>query len=682
MDRRNRLRIQANLLAIVTLAVIFALSFFATPVDAAPTGQEDSPHWIWLGGGLLNDITCVDQSTCWAVGHHGLILHTSDGGRTWEIQPSHSSAYLHRVQFLDEQHGWAVGVARWVEGVSLRGGYVIRTTDGGKQWEVMDRPDEPALFMNQVLDVCFADPQNGWVVGTSADPYGSLVISQTSDGGATWSKTLFSSVVSSAAGLDCSIPGRLWVSTQEGILFSWTEETGWVEHVLSDAPDFLVDIVFADPQRGWATDKGRVWRTMDGGETWTAVPTLPDLLGQRLVWTANRLWLAGTTADDEPRVMVSDDEGSTWQLEEIPVGRMISQLEVPRIGLTILPNEEGWLVFGFGALAQRSATGGWSLQREGFDLTFGAFTGAWETLATIGPRGVIVGGESPSLWYSSSFGQPWQRISTEGLGGNVTQIQFINGQLGWAMSGYYSTLWRTTDGGKSWSRLRTWDGPAKVHFATSEHGWAVENASAKVFLWTTADGGESWVRRATFPNLQSRSVFGLDEQRAWITGIAFMEDTLEYVPVIFYTADGGSQWQPASLPEELTQPGRQAEIGNLAFHNEKYGWAAGTHPLYTVDGGRSWALLPECSWVAFDVATRAPSEIWFAGSNGSLCRSVDGGQTWDDYSASLPAHELYALVLPADGSVVVAGEDGLIFGLPPTAVWKAHYLPLILRSLR
>lgn len=498
------MRLHRGFLAMMISCTIAISPLFAS-FNVASAGLEGPSRWIWLGGALLNDITCIDLNTCWAVGDHGLIIHTSDGGQTWEIQPSHTSAHLHRVQFLDAQIGWAVGHAGF--GSSTRGGYVIHTTNGGEQWQIVDGPSQPELFMNKINDVCFADAQHGWVVGAHYWPYGKPVVSQTTDGGATWSMTLLDPEESEAAvGIDCSIPGRVWISTWSGHLFSWSEETGWVKRRLEDdgsSSGFYaaMDILFVDANRGWVTDLGRVWRTVDGGQTWTAASTLLELFGQRLIWVADRLWLAGVTADVSgayvPQVLVSDDEGLTWEVEEVPINPIKTEQIVPRIGLTVLPSGEGWLASGFGALARRSSVGDWTLSHEGFDLTLRSYSfgSDWATLAPVGQHGIIVAGEGLSLWYSPGFGQPWQRIAileptlepTE----DVTQVQFVDSQHGWAITGYFATLWRTTDGGTSWARLRTWARPARVYFVTRDHGWAVERVGADTAVWVTTDGGQS-----------------------------------------------------------------------------------------------------------------------------------------------------------------------------------------------
>ena len=60
------------------------------------------------------------------MGDGGTILHSTDGGATWQPQASGTDHVLHGVAFTDRQHGWAVGL----------GGIILHTTNGGVTWKV------------------------------------------------------------------------------------------------------------------------------------------------------------------------------------------------------------------------------------------------------------------------------------------------------------------------------------------------------------------------------------------------------------------------------------------------------------------------------------------------------------------------------------------------------------------
>ncbi len=77
----------------------------------------------WAGPGRLADVSMVDAAHGWAVGDHGLILHTADGA-TWTAQASGVGFDLTAVTAVNDQTAWAVG----------DGALIVRTTDGGLTW--------------------------------------------------------------------------------------------------------------------------------------------------------------------------------------------------------------------------------------------------------------------------------------------------------------------------------------------------------------------------------------------------------------------------------------------------------------------------------------------------------------------------------------------------------------------
>ena len=62
----------------------------------------------------------------WIAGVPGShILHTPDGGQSWELQPTGQTMPLFALHFADSKHGWAVGAM----------GTILSTTDGGVTWQ-------------------------------------------------------------------------------------------------------------------------------------------------------------------------------------------------------------------------------------------------------------------------------------------------------------------------------------------------------------------------------------------------------------------------------------------------------------------------------------------------------------------------------------------------------------------
>src|SRR5215813_7008952 len=103
----------------------FTMATLGTSASFAQSG------WFWQNplpqGNLLFAAAAPDSSTVVAVGTHGTILRTDDGGASWTSQSSGTTQDLRAVSFVDANTGWAVGGSynSSVESV------ILHTTDGG-----------------------------------------------------------------------------------------------------------------------------------------------------------------------------------------------------------------------------------------------------------------------------------------------------------------------------------------------------------------------------------------------------------------------------------------------------------------------------------------------------------------------------------------------------------------------
>jgi photosystem II stability/assembly factor-like uncharacterized protein len=142
----------------------------AVPTDGDSQAAIYATHdggWTWTQQFIsgvhhfyLHDVEALDASTAWAVGQGSLSgtgekkLVTHDGGETWTLLPETANGgALEALDFVDAQHGWAVGFY----------GSIIATDDGGASWHVQEQAVsyEKPWFSG----VHFADLKNGWVVG-------------------------------------------------------------------------------------------------------------------------------------------------------------------------------------------------------------------------------------------------------------------------------------------------------------------------------------------------------------------------------------------------------------------------------------------------------------------------------------------------------------------------------------
>ena len=190
----------------------------------------------------------------------------------WQVIELGTDAEFRDIQFLDAQNGWMVGGV----GVSVPGGILARTRDGGLTWEYRTgilgkRSGSHSVDMNAVH---FIDTLHGTIAAES----GTIV--RTEDGGASWEKVYpVGPIYAHHRDIDFIDATRGWIIGRRGVLRTEDGGTTWqkIDEDLESAGE-AIDMI--DERRGWMVGKfGQVWSTADGGITWESVPALGDLTG-------------------------------------------------------------------------------------------------------------------------------------------------------------------------------------------------------------------------------------------------------------------------------------------------------------------------------------------------------------------------------------------------------------------
>ena len=120
--------------------------------DGNTWSQANSPVQI-----LLTNIFFLNDKLGWATGHDAVILHTTDGGKNWQLQYEDPipggdiPKPLLDVYFSDENNGFASGAY----------GLMLKTTNGGNDWapvatdalyeKLMDLEMEPEPNFNSLI---------------------------------------------------------------------------------------------------------------------------------------------------------------------------------------------------------------------------------------------------------------------------------------------------------------------------------------------------------------------------------------------------------------------------------------------------------------------------------------------------------------------------------------------------
>jgi photosystem II stability/assembly factor-like uncharacterized protein len=277
----------------------------------------------------LNSVIFIDSLNGWAAGDSGVIIHTSDGGSSWEIQNQNDSLNIVNMCVLNDHYVIASAVSGQY---APFGSFLLKTTNGGLNWssEYM-RIGE--AFINYVY---FLDSLTGFAVG-----YPPFFL-RTSDAGATWRQvTLDSSAYAGYSpyavkfynqdyGFACGgardVNGVIWRSRDGGL--SWDTVVDSVSapaeplYAIHYFDSLNVLVVGGDPEYG-----ASLMRTTDGGDSW--VYTSVGILWYP-VDVAFRVPSEGWIPLGSKReFLYTSDSGNSWSVILTPDSTYITHLSFP-----------------------------------------------------------------------------------------------------------------------------------------------------------------------------------------------------------------------------------------------------------------------------------------------------------------------------------------------------------------
>lgn len=217
------------------------------------------------------------------------IYRTADGGLTWRKSNSQVAGMGFGITFVDAGHGWVLahrGVAAGSESVAIAG-----TKDGGATWTVLSDasgqgapPPGTIPFGGNKTGVAFRDPSVGWLSGF-APLTGKAFMYVTQDSGKTWQQAYLPAPVTYREAMFTTYP-PVFFGAKDGLIPASFGEPGqplviYATHdggatwtpgapVTSDQNNLFV-WSFADAVHGFATDGAALYRTVDGGVSWSKV---------------------------------------------------------------------------------------------------------------------------------------------------------------------------------------------------------------------------------------------------------------------------------------------------------------------------------------------------------------------------------------------------------------------------
>lgn len=438
--------------------------------------------------GDLWGLQMLNDTLGWACGTANSLIKTTDGGLSWQHieTPGYTSDYWW-IDFLTESYGFIAA-----------NGKMLRTIDGGENWEIIQAGDNQPLFSVDVIDSLHIAAAGYGGIG-----YGGKNI-YSSDGGYTW------------------INGGTVTTHEINCIKYINTDTGYI--VMSEIGIYKT------------TNQGQNWNFIPGieGVGEYELSLLPENSGYS-VGTNLKIYKTENGYDYWKRLIINDNFSDVFFVSE-QKGFVISTYASANLS-GLYKTEDGGINWervtgapnGVDLLFIDSLTGFIGRNNAIYKTTDGGVSW-YQTQGTTG-AGKIYFINKTTGWATSGRsiikttdgGENWF-VQITHPSDTYTSIFFIDSLNGWATSFY---IWQTTNGGNNW--IQRTDVPIyfsdEIYFIDTA-GFIIEFRK----LHKSLNSGNNW-----FTQLNSQYIirsFGwLNKQHGFIVGDG-----------VYETLDGGNTW--------------------------------------------------------------------------------------------------------------------------------------------
>ncbi len=706
-----------SLLPRCALLLICATSFVFAQNGAATNpsnvnGAIDSKtferlEWRSIGpaifGGRVADVEGVpgNPNIVYVASASGGLWKTTNGGVTWKpIFERQGTLSLGDIALEPNNPDviWVgTGEANTRNSVSFGDG-VYKSTDGGKTWQHLGLKE--TMHISRVI----IHPQNPHVVfvaaiGHAYGPNEERGVFMTTDGGKTWQKTLYVDSEHGACDLDIDPqnPNILYAAMWRFERKPWTFVSG--------------------------SEKGGVFRSIDGGRTWSKLTNgLPKLMGRIGVKVApsnpNIVYVIAETK--EGTLFRSDDKGDAFRT-------MTRQANIVSRGfyytdLRVDPQNEN-RVYAVASTIFSSIDGG-RTHRPIAPRIHIDYHAMWidptnpKRMWTGQDGGVAVSydqGESWEYVNNIPIGQPYHVYADNSrpfyrvMGGMQDNGSWTGPSRTREPAGILNDDWRMVSFGDGFKVINHPDDP-EIYLSLSQGGNIVitdmrTREQQLVKPWVGGSGGAASNQKYRF-NWNSPLVFSPHNKTTIYLG----------GNMIFKSPDFGRTWEKISPdlttndPEKLKEAGGPVATENTTaeYHctiislNEspvKSGmiWAGADdgNLQLTTDGGKNWtnltknvAGLPPFSPVSHVDPSVTSADVAYASFDRHMLddfkpyvfKTTDSGKTWTNISGNLPSHAYVHVVKedPKNTNLIYAGTE---LGLFATYDGGKNWIEMNLKNL-
>lgn len=257
-------------------------------------GELRTASWNTVSTGLdanLNSVQFVNENEGFAAGERGTIIHTTDGGASWQkVNPPDSLSTFNDLYFQSSTTGFVVGEQ----------GKIFQTLDGGRTWKYIRSGVGETLFrirFNQTY---------GYIIGSKG------LILRSVDGGQNWER-FFGNTSNLLYGIDFTNGSTGYIVGWSGTILKTTDGGSTWTHLPAFTDNYLKDIEFINESTGFiAGAGGEIFKTANGGETWTKIDTKASGIVSLYFLNTNH----GFAVSNKGEVLETVDGGANWLINQ------------------------------------------------------------------------------------------------------------------------------------------------------------------------------------------------------------------------------------------------------------------------------------------------------------------------------------------------------------------------------
>lgn len=586
--------------------------------------------WFYINptptGSGLKDIKMFDENTGICLGNRE-ILRTTNGGENWNVIPSTTASSNFGMSMVDNANGY----------IAIDSGAITKTTNGGLDWHYSSRVNS-----SYIQQIYFANVNTGYVLGSTYSNLQSLQkVFRTTNGGNSWDEQIttyelefeniffYSSTGYIIGGnydrVNNIYKSKILKTTNNG--FTW-------DSIPNNIYENLSSIYFTSENTGYVSGTGAhvLYKTVNGGVNWNQIAGFGSPIKDINFTDLNSGYILTNNF-----FVKTTNGGLNWVSRSLP-----SSAASLLTKISIVNQNKYFSVGYYGALFVTTNGGiNWTNYTKNLlDVNF------WDAKFYDKNTGFITGDDNGTAYRTTNGGENWVSfLLNSTTSGSLSSIAMANKNT-WYISEFYDgKIFKTTNMGLSWvTHSLNIYGILDIKFLNENTGFGVCKYN---YFFKTTNGGINWYKN-DFDHGQHWAIDFIDENTGMIGGsnrafkttngglnwdsvsgaITSSTNDIKYLNkdtifILTYhginkTTNGGVNWSFTQF-QTIYNP-------LLQFTNERIGYISGSGKMFkTTNTGESWNEIRFCSSSTNGLSFVDSVSGYAVGYEGVIVKTTDGG---------------------------------------------------------